>query len=85
MSIINPWGIIPAGFISVDKRTDALKWIRESPYSSGFRRGLARGWAAAVHVRLTAAEYDFAGAGVVRVKPVDVPTAIGALDAKKGK
>ena len=79
MSIINPHGIIPALFIDKDKRVDALKWIRTAPYPSGFRRGLARGWAAAAGVRLTAQEYDFVGTGQVRVTPVDVTSAVANL------
>jgi len=73
MSIIAPYEIMPALYIDKSKRSEALLWIRQSPHPSGFRRGLARGWAAAVGVTLTAAEYDFAGAGAIKVTPVNVP------------
>jgi len=83
MSIINPHGIIPEGFIAPDKMQDVLLWIRQAPYPSGFRRGLLRGWAAATGKRPSAAMYDMVGAGTVRVTPVDVSTAISQLGGRK--
>jgi len=73
MSIIAPYGVIPALLIDKSKRAEVVQWIRAYPGPSGFRRGLLRGWAAAVGLTMSTAEYDNAGAGAVSVKPVEVP------------
>jgi hypothetical protein len=79
MPLIDPAGIMPGGLIDKSKRTDALTWIRTQPNGSSFRRGLARGWAARVGVRLSAAEYDFVDQGSVPGSWVD-----GVFQPSKG-
>jgi hypothetical protein len=81
MSIIYPRGIIPALYIDPSKRAEALAWIRSAPYGSSFRKGLLRGWAAELNLRVTEAEYEYVGWGSVPRTAVDVKSAVAQLES----
>lgn len=64
---------MPEHLLDASKRAQMLDWLVKSPYGSGMKIGLLRGWAAMFQTTITADEYNLVGGSSVHPRAVVVP------------